>query len=76
MRVCVFLHVLLLFFLEVTICLRFFARLFLLLFCLQAGVVDVPIFSFYMGNVDTDSPTGVLTLGGVNQTHYEGRRRF
>lgn len=47
-----------------------------LLFGLQAGVVDVPIFSFYMGNVDTDSPTGVLTLGGVNQTHYEGGRRF
>ncbi|CAN0203777.1 unnamed protein product [Scytosiphon promiscuus] len=38
----------------------------------DANVVDVPIFSFYMGNVDTDSPTGVLTLGGVNQTHYEG----
>lgn len=38
----------------------------------QAKVVDVPIFSFYMGNIDTDSPTGFLTLGGVNQTHYEG----
>ncbi|CAM9408921.1 unnamed protein product, partial [Hapterophycus canaliculatus] len=39
---------------------------------LKANVVDVPIFSFFMGNIDTDSPTGVLTLGGVNQTHYEG----
>lgn len=39
---------------------------------LQANVVDVPIFSFFMGNIDTDSPDGVLTLGGVNQTHYEG----
>ncbi|CAM9301589.1 unnamed protein product [Pylaiella littoralis] len=38
----------------------------------DTGVVDVPIFSFFMGNIDTDSPTGVLTLGGVNQTHYEG----
>eukprot|EP00903_Cladosiphon_okamuranus_P008049 g7763.t1 len=38
----------------------------------EEGVVDVPIFSFYMGNIDTDSPTGFLTLGGVNQTHYEG----
>ncbi|CAN0147112.1 unnamed protein product, partial [Laminaria digitata] len=38
----------------------------------EAGVVDVPIFSFFIGNIDTDSPTGVLTLGGVNQTHYEG----
>lgn len=25
-----------------------------------------------MGDVDSESPTGVLTLGGVNQTHYEG----
>ncbi|CAN0511062.1 unnamed protein product, partial [Scytosiphon promiscuus] len=39
----------------------------------QAGVVDVPVFSFFIGNIDTDSPTGVLTLGGVNQTHYEGQ---
>lgn len=38
----------------------------------QSGVVDLPIFSFFMGNIDTDTPTGVLTLGGVNQTHYEG----
>ncbi|CAN0321696.1 unnamed protein product, partial [Laminaria digitata] len=42
----------------------------------QAGVVDEPIFSFYMGNVDTDSPIGMLTLGGVNQTHYEGQTHF
>lgn len=42
----------------------------------QAGVVDEPIFSFYMGNVDTDSPIGMLTLGGVNQTHYEGQAHF
>lgn len=35
----------------------------------------MPIFSFYMGNIDTDSPTGFLTLGGVNQTHYEGEAR-
>lgn len=34
--------------------------------------MEVPIFSFFMGNIDTDSPNGVLTLGGVNQTHYEG----
>ena len=34
--------------------------------------MDVPIFSFFMGNIDTEAPTGVLTLGGVNQTHYEG----
>ncbi|CAM9829823.1 unnamed protein product [Ectocarpus fasciculatus] len=38
----------------------------------EANVVDVPIFSFFMGNIDTGSPTGFLTLGGVNQTHYEG----
>ena len=38
----------------------------------QAGVVDVPVFSFFMGNIDENSPTGILTLGGVNQTHYEG----
>lgn len=34
--------------------------------------MDTPIFSFFMGNIDTETPTGVLTLGGVNQTHYEG----
>ena len=34
--------------------------------------MEVPIFSFFMGNIDTDSPKGVLTVGGVNQTHYEG----
>ena len=54
-----------------------FLKLFLvLLFCSQAGVVDVPIFSFYIGNVDTDTSKGVLTLGGVNQTHYEGGRHL
>lgn len=41
----------------------------------QAGVVDVPIFAFFMGNIDTDAPRGVMTLGGVNQTHYEGAYR-
>lgn len=30
------------------------------------------MFSFFMGNIDTDAKTGVLTLGGVNETHYEG----
>ncbi|CAN0286520.1 unnamed protein product [Scytosiphon promiscuus] len=39
----------------------------------EAGVIDTPVFSFFMGNVDNDAPNnGVLTLGGVNQTHYEG----
>ena len=38
----------------------------------KAGAVELPIFSFFMGNIDTDSPNGVLTVGGVNQTHYEG----
>lgn len=37
--------------------------------------MDTPVFSFFMGNVDTEAPNnGVLTLGGVNQTHYEGDR--
>ncbi|CAM9434936.1 unnamed protein product [Choristocarpus tenellus] len=39
---------------------------------LQAGVLDSPLFSFYLGNVDTDATGGLLTLGGVDQTHYEG----
>lgn len=38
----------------------------------QAGVIDVPVFSFFMGNIDEGSPNGILTLGGVNQSHYEG----
>lgn len=35
-------------------------------------MVENPVFAFFMGNIDTDSPTGFLTLGGVNETHYEG----
>lgn len=35
-------------------------------------MVDNPVFSFFMGNIDTEAKTGVLTLGGVNETHYEG----
>lgn len=38
----------------------------------QAGVIDVPVFSFFMGNIDEGAPNGILTLGGVNQSHYEG----
>ncbi|CAB1111798.1 unnamed protein product [Ectocarpus sp. CCAP 1310/34] len=39
----------------------------------EAGVVGLPIFSFFLGNMDaSEGPHGVLTLGGVNQTHYEG----
>ncbi|CAM9567639.1 unnamed protein product [Discosporangium mesarthrocarpum] len=38
----------------------------------KEGAVGESVFAFFMGDVDTNTPNGLLTLGGVEQNHYEG----
>lgn len=37
---------------------------------LDQGLLDEPVFSFYLGNTDEDS---VCTFGGVDKSHYTGK---
>merc|ERR1712137_434674 len=40
---------------------------------IDQGLLDEPVFAFYLGNVDSEGDESEAVFGGVNKDHYTGK---
>ncbi|KAL4785707.1 aspartic peptidase domain-containing protein [Aspergillus varians] len=39
---------------------------------IDQGLIDEPVFAFYLGDANTEGDSSVATFGGIDEDHYEG----
>ncbi|KAL8953614.1 MAG: hypothetical protein Q9222_000540 [Ikaeria aurantiellina] len=40
---------------------------------IDQGLIDAPVFAFYLGDTNTDGDESEVTFGGLNENHYTGK---